>query len=180
MRRHLKSKFAAGDFVFPGGKIETDDNPDDAVDWCRGLDVKDAARRLSLEAAPRTALGYWVGVIRETFEEAGIQRDLAAVDVDGREVALDAGLLERLADDADPIPERRARRSFQAQAPGRVLDVETATPVDRVVGVVVGLDLAAREHEVARRELALEVAPHEQALHPTGGTIAEEDEGRGR
>jgi 8-oxo-dGTP pyrophosphatase MutT (NUDIX family) len=87
MRRHLKSKFAAGDFVFPGGKIETDDNPDDAVDWCRGLEVTDAARKLSLEAAPRTALGYWVGVIRETFEEAGL---LLAVDAGGREVAMDA------------------------------------------------------------------------------------------
>ena len=28
MQRHQKSKFAAGAFVFPGGKIETDDNPD--------------------------------------------------------------------------------------------------------------------------------------------------------
>ncbi len=87
MRRHLKSKFAAGDFVFPGGKIEADDNPDDAVDWCRGLDAKDAARRLSLDAVPRTALGYWVGVIRETFEEAGL---LLAVDAGGREIAMDA------------------------------------------------------------------------------------------
>jgi 8-oxo-dGTP pyrophosphatase MutT (NUDIX family) len=87
MRRHLKSKFAAGDFVFPGGKVETDDNPDDAVDWCRGLERKGAARRLSLEEAPHMALGYWVGVIRETFEEAGL---LLAVDAGGREVAMDA------------------------------------------------------------------------------------------
>src|SRR5688500_11107469 len=58
MRRHLKSKFAAGDFVFPGGKIEADDIPDDAAAWCRGLDVKAAARRLDLETAPRTALGF--------------------------------------------------------------------------------------------------------------------------
>ena len=83
MRRHLKSKFAAGDFVFPGGKIEADDNPEDAVRWCRGLDVKDAARRLDLEAAPRTALGFWIGAIRETFEEAGL---LLAVGADGGEV----------------------------------------------------------------------------------------------
>ena len=83
MRRHLKSKFAAGDFVFPGGKIEADDNPEDAVRWCRGLDVKDAARRLEIEAAPRTALGFWIGAIRETFEEAGL---LLAVGADGGEV----------------------------------------------------------------------------------------------
>jgi len=83
MRRHLKSKFAAGDFVFPGGKIEADDNPDDAARWCRGLEMKDAARRLDLEAAPRTARGFWIGAIRETFEEAGL---LLAVRADGGEI----------------------------------------------------------------------------------------------
>lgn len=83
MRRHLKSKFAAGDFVFPGGKIDAGDNPEDAVRWCRGLDVTAAAKRLRLEDAPRTALGYWIGAIRETFEEAGL---LLAVGPDGRDV----------------------------------------------------------------------------------------------
>ncbi|HET7340788.1 MAG TPA: NUDIX domain-containing protein [Methylomirabilota bacterium] len=83
MRRHMKSKFAAGDFVFPGGKIDAGDNPEDAAQWCRGLDAKAAARRLSLEDAPRTALGYWIGAIRETFEEAGL---LLGVDAAGRDV----------------------------------------------------------------------------------------------
>ena len=87
MQRHQKSKFAAGAFVFPGGKIEADDNPEDAADWCRGLDMATAARRLSLASAPRTALGYWIGAIRETFEEAGL---LLAVDAEGREVAVGA------------------------------------------------------------------------------------------
>ena len=86
MRRHLKSKFAAGDFVFPGGKIEADDNPEDAPAWCRGLEVKDAARRLGLEDVPRTALGFWIGAIRETFEEAGL---LLATDAEGRPVSPD-------------------------------------------------------------------------------------------
>jgi len=72
IRRHGDSKFAAGDFVFPGGKIESDDNPEDAPAWCRGLDPEAAARMLGLEEAPRTALGYWIGAVRETFEEAGI------------------------------------------------------------------------------------------------------------
>src|SRR3990170_7049134 len=72
IRRHGASKFAAGDFVFPGGKIEPDDNPDDAAAWCAGLDPARAARVLGLETAPRAALGYWIGAIRETFEEVGI------------------------------------------------------------------------------------------------------------
>ena len=72
IRRHSASKFAAGDFVFPGGKIEASDGPADAADWCRGVDASRAARALDLPAAPQAALGHWVGVIRETFEEVGI------------------------------------------------------------------------------------------------------------
>jgi 8-oxo-dGTP pyrophosphatase MutT (NUDIX family) len=86
IRRHTKSKFAAGDFVFPGGKIETSDGPDDGAAWCRSLDEAAAARRLNLASAPSAALGHWVGVIRETFEEVGI---LLAYAPDGRPVRLD-------------------------------------------------------------------------------------------
>jgi 8-oxo-dGTP pyrophosphatase MutT (NUDIX family) len=83
MQRHHKSKFAAGDFVFPGGKLEVDDNPEDAVRWCAGLDLAAAARTLGLEDAPATALGYWIGAIRETFEESGV---LLATTADGAPV----------------------------------------------------------------------------------------------
>jgi 8-oxo-dGTP pyrophosphatase MutT (NUDIX family) len=72
MERHHASAFAAGDFVFPGGKLEVDDNPEDAVRWCEGLDLAGAARTLGLEGTPAAALAYWIGAIRETFEEAGV------------------------------------------------------------------------------------------------------------
>ncbi len=71
--------------------MAADDNPDDAVAWCAGLDVTTAARTLGLESAPRTALGYWIGAIRETFEEVGI---LLAYDASGRWVRLDPGVTE--------------------------------------------------------------------------------------
>ncbi|MBI3637946.1 MAG: hypothetical protein HY216_17260 [Candidatus Rokubacteria bacterium] len=70
IQRHQQSKFAGGDFVFPGGKVEADDNPDGATTWCRGLDSATAAARLGLDA--RAALGYWIGAIREAFEEVGL------------------------------------------------------------------------------------------------------------
>jgi len=70
IQRHHKSRFAAGDFVFPGGRIEPDDNPPDAVAWCVGLDEATAARRLGV-AEGHAALGYWIGAIREAFEEVG-------------------------------------------------------------------------------------------------------------
>ena len=83
IQRHAASKFAAGDFVFPGGKIETHDAPDDAASWCASLDGVMAASRLGLETDQRAALAYWIGAIREAFEEVGI---LLAYGRDGRPV----------------------------------------------------------------------------------------------
>jgi len=85
-QRHRANKFAGGDFVFPGGKVEPDDNPDDAVAWCTGLDPARAAARIGASDT-RTAIGYWIGVIRETFEEVGI---LLAYDAAGHDVRVDA------------------------------------------------------------------------------------------
>jgi len=90
IRRHSASKFAAGDFVFPGGKIEESDGPADAAGWCPGVDASLAARVLGLQA-PQAALGHWVGVIRETFEEVGIllarAHDGGPAHIDGRRLA---------------------------------------------------------------------------------------------
>src|SRR3989449_3411394 len=70
IQRHHKSRFAAGDFVFPGGRGERDDDPTDAAAWCVGLDEATAARRLGVGEG-HAALGYWIGAIREAFEEVG-------------------------------------------------------------------------------------------------------------
>jgi 8-oxo-dGTP pyrophosphatase MutT (NUDIX family) len=86
IQRHRGSRFAAGDFVFPGGKLEVDDAPPDAAGWCRGLDAQTAARRLNL-GDPRTALGYWIGAIREAFEEVGV---LLADRPSGQPLTMDA------------------------------------------------------------------------------------------
>src|SRR3989442_5243755 len=72
IQRHQASKFAGGDFVFPGGKIEASDAPDGGSAWCAGLEPMAAARRLGLEADRRAAVAYWVGAIREAFEEVGV------------------------------------------------------------------------------------------------------------
>jgi 8-oxo-dGTP pyrophosphatase MutT (NUDIX family) len=77
MQRHAKSKFAAGDFVFPGGKLTREDNPPDAIRWCTGLDAATAAETLALEDT-ELAIAHWIGVIRETFEEVGVLLATAA------------------------------------------------------------------------------------------------------
>src|SRR5262245_11387516 len=78
IQRHGKSKFAAGDHVFPGGKIEADDMPEDAERFCRGLTAKAAATTFAATLSAREALGYWVGAIREAFEEVGVLLAYAA------------------------------------------------------------------------------------------------------
>ncbi|HSE02596.1 MAG TPA: hypothetical protein VLK35_00475 [Methylomirabilota bacterium] len=92
IQRHGKSKFAAGDYVFAGGKVEADDIPDDVERFVRGLTPEEAAARLGGDLAPRAALGYWVGAIREAFEEVGI---LLAYDHDGAPVRFTAANRER-------------------------------------------------------------------------------------
>ena len=94
IQRHSRSKFAAGDHVFAGGKIETDDVPPDAERFCVGLRPADAAARLGGGLGPREALGYWVGAIREAFEEVGL---LLAYAAPGRLVRFDAANRERFA-----------------------------------------------------------------------------------
>jgi 8-oxo-dGTP pyrophosphatase MutT (NUDIX family) len=72
IQRHGKSKFAAGDYVFAGGKVEADDIPDDVERFVRGLSPEEASARLGGDLAPLKALAYWVGAIREAFEEVGV------------------------------------------------------------------------------------------------------------
>jgi 8-oxo-dGTP pyrophosphatase MutT (NUDIX family) len=90
IQRHRASKFAAGDHVFPGGKIEIDDHPDDVDRWCSGLDGDRAERVLGATDGTRTALAHWTGAIREAFEEVGV---LLAVDASGRPPGVDPAKL---------------------------------------------------------------------------------------
>jgi 8-oxo-dGTP pyrophosphatase MutT (NUDIX family) len=80
-RRHADSRFAGGDHVFAGGKLTPEDMPADAEQFCRGLTAEAAAERLGEALTPRDALGYWVGAVREAFEEVGL---LLAYVADGR------------------------------------------------------------------------------------------------
>ena len=80
IQRHARSKFAAGDHVFAGGKVEPDELPPDAERHCAGLTASAAAVRLGGGLDPLEALAYWVGAAREAFEEVGV---LLAYGADG-------------------------------------------------------------------------------------------------
>ncbi len=82
LERSGKSESFGGAFVFPGGKVDLHDAHGDFEALCAGLDDRRASAILGV---PRYGLAYWMGAIRESFEEAGI---LLAYDRDGAIVRL--------------------------------------------------------------------------------------------
>jgi 8-oxo-dGTP pyrophosphatase MutT (NUDIX family) len=115
LRRNLRSVFAAGAYVFPGGAVDPDDS-DDALDAGReagGVETGIPAR-------------FRVAAIREAFEEAGVllARDAAAgtpVDVGSLTAARQAL--------------HRGARSFTEIVSdlGVVLDTEALWPIGRFI-----------------------------------------------
>ena len=69
MQRNLDSDFVGGAYVFPGGAVDPDDADPAAFAACAGLTDAEASRRLGLDSG---GLAFWVAVIREAFEEAGV------------------------------------------------------------------------------------------------------------
>jgi 8-oxo-dGTP pyrophosphatase MutT (NUDIX family) len=69
VRRNLRSDFVGGAYVFPGGAVDPLDGGSDAEALCRGRTDAEAS---ALLGQPSGGLAYWVAVVRETFEEAGL------------------------------------------------------------------------------------------------------------
>lgn len=69
VRRAAGAVFAAGMYVFPGGRVETADGDDDVARFVTGLDDAAACALLGVEAG---GLAHWVAAIRECFEETGV------------------------------------------------------------------------------------------------------------
>ena len=69
LRRTPRASFAGGMYVFPGGKVDSDDHLHRYDSHRRGPNEIQAAQQIALGAEWR---GYWVAGIRESFEEAGL------------------------------------------------------------------------------------------------------------
>ena len=69
VRRNLRSDFVGGAYVFPGGAVDPLDGGAEAEACCVGRSDAEASALLGF---PSGGLAYWVAVVRETFEEAGL------------------------------------------------------------------------------------------------------------
>ena len=71
-RRPQEMKFLGGYYVFPGGTVHQDDCSSKVLERCRGLSANDARKILGSGGDANQALGHWVAVARELFEEVGV------------------------------------------------------------------------------------------------------------
>ena len=68
LKRASQTNFG-GAWVFPGGKLDTDDGLKDVADICFGLDDQEASAKFNTQEG---GIHYWIACIRECFEESGI------------------------------------------------------------------------------------------------------------
>lgn len=61
-----------GFYVFPGGTVHDNDFSPRVLQRCRGLSGDRAQKILGTRHSPELALGHWVAVVRELYEEVGI------------------------------------------------------------------------------------------------------------
>lgn len=83
MQRTRAADFVPGANVFPGGAVDPIDAEPASLRHCGNIDDAAASRTLGIQHG---GLAYWVGAIRECFEESGL---LMATDADGQYVNLE-------------------------------------------------------------------------------------------
>lgn len=82
-RRPRQMRFMGGFYVFPGGSVHEEDYSGAVLKRCRGISPHDARTILGDGLDAQSALGHWVAVARELFEEVGV---LLCVTESGRDV----------------------------------------------------------------------------------------------
>jgi len=69
LKRTSKASFASGMFVFPGGRVDSDDHLHKYDEYRCG---PSGAQTQQVNALGYEWRGFWIAAIRETFEEAGL------------------------------------------------------------------------------------------------------------
>ncbi len=72
LKRHEKSSFMGGNFVYPGGRVDRNDGSLEICSLCKGISPEQAHQILGESISPEESLAHWVAGIRELFEEAGV------------------------------------------------------------------------------------------------------------
>ncbi len=72
LKRHEKSSFMGGNYVYPGGRVDGNDGSMELYSLSRGITLEEAQKNLERTFSPEESLAHWIAAIRELFEEAGV------------------------------------------------------------------------------------------------------------
>lgn len=72
LKRHEKSSFMGGNFVYPGGRVDPNDDDSEMCSFCEGKTPEETYKILGKTISPEESFAHWIAGIRELFEEAGI------------------------------------------------------------------------------------------------------------
>ncbi len=72
LKRHEKSNFMGGNYVYPGGRIDPSDRNLEICRYTRGVSPEEAQKVLGEGHSPDEGLACWIAGIRELYEEAGV------------------------------------------------------------------------------------------------------------
>jgi 8-oxo-dGTP pyrophosphatase MutT (NUDIX family) len=72
LKRHEKSSFMAGNYVYPGGRVDRGDGSIEISSFCKGMTMEEAHKILGGSLSAEESFAHWVAGIRELFEEAGV------------------------------------------------------------------------------------------------------------
>jgi 8-oxo-dGTP pyrophosphatase MutT (NUDIX family) len=72
LKRHEKSSFMGGNYVYPGGRVDRDDGSLEICSFSKGMTSEEAQKILGGTFSPEESFAHWVAAIRELFEEAGV------------------------------------------------------------------------------------------------------------
>jgi 8-oxo-dGTP pyrophosphatase MutT (NUDIX family) len=162
VRRNLRSDFVGGAYVFPGGAVDPHDGGPEAEALCAGRSDAEAS---ALLGQPQGGLAYWVAVVRETFEEAGLL------------LAERAGGASLLAGDPDEEARFAAARAGLNDGSRRFLDLCRDEGLRLAVGDIhyfahwITPRGAPRRYDT--RFFVAAAPPGQIAAHSAGETIAE-------
>ncbi len=85
LKRHPKSSFMGGNYVYPGGRVDRNDGSEELYSRSKGMTLEEAQKNLRGTFSPEESLAHWIAAIRELFEESGV---LLAYDQKGNLVEL--------------------------------------------------------------------------------------------
>jgi 8-oxo-dGTP pyrophosphatase MutT (NUDIX family) len=72
LKRHEKSSFMGGNYVYPGGRVDRDDGSAELCSLSKGMTPEEAQKHLGGTLSPEESFAHWIAAIRELFEEAGV------------------------------------------------------------------------------------------------------------